>query len=142
MRVRTTSAAVVAVATLTVSGGLVPATAAPSPPAGAPVSSAALVSRTAYSNPVSRGFADTFADPPVIRGKDGFWYSYLNPSNGEHELRARSSRDGRTWVKGGVWTLPAGARVRVGLIAHGGGRRNGTVRLLQGLPLSGLGWGR
>src|SRR3954465_8047816 len=29
-----------------------------------------------YVNPVSRDFADTFADPSVIRGKDGFWYSY------------------------------------------------------------------
>jgi arabinan endo-1,5-alpha-L-arabinosidase len=29
-----------------------------------------------YTNPVSRGFADTFADPSVIRAKDGFWYAY------------------------------------------------------------------
>ena len=27
-------------------------------------------------NPVSKDFADTFADPAVIRGKDGWWYSY------------------------------------------------------------------
>src|SRR4051812_45660646 len=33
-------------------------------------------SGTAYSNPVSKPFADTFADPSVIRGKDGFWYAY------------------------------------------------------------------
>jgi arabinan endo-1,5-alpha-L-arabinosidase len=44
----------------------------------------------------------------------------LDPANGEHELRAWTSRDGSTWVKGGVWTLPADARLRVGLIAHGG----------------------
>lgn len=31
---------------------------------------------TAYTNPVSADFADTFADPAVIRGKDGYWYSY------------------------------------------------------------------
>jgi len=43
----------------------------------------------------------------------------LDPANGEHELRAWSSRDGRRWVKGGVWTLPAGADVRVGLISQG-----------------------
>jgi hypothetical protein len=43
----------------------------------------------------------------------------LDPANGEHELRAWSSRDGSTWVKGGVWTLPADARLRVGLVAHG-----------------------
>src|SRR5688572_23211777 len=29
-----------------------------------------------YTNPVSRDFADTFADPAVIRGKDGWWYAY------------------------------------------------------------------
>lgn len=29
-----------------------------------------------YTNPVSRGFADTFADPSVIRAKDGSWYAY------------------------------------------------------------------
>ena len=29
-----------------------------------------------YTNPVSAGFADTFADPAVIRGKDGYWYAY------------------------------------------------------------------
>jgi arabinan endo-1,5-alpha-L-arabinosidase len=29
-----------------------------------------------YVNPVSRGFADTFADPSVIRAGDGWWYAY------------------------------------------------------------------
>ncbi len=29
-----------------------------------------------YTNPVSAPFADTFADPSVIRGKDGWWYAY------------------------------------------------------------------
>jgi arabinan endo-1,5-alpha-L-arabinosidase len=29
-----------------------------------------------YRNPISEDFGDTFADPAVIRGKDGFWYSY------------------------------------------------------------------
>ena len=38
---------------------------------------AGTATRTAtYTNPVSRGFADTFADPSLIRGKDGYWYSY------------------------------------------------------------------
>ncbi|MET1004647.1 MAG: glycoside hydrolase family 43, partial [Propionibacteriaceae bacterium] len=27
-------------------------------------------------NPVSASFADTFADPAVIQGKDGWWYAY------------------------------------------------------------------
>lgn len=29
-----------------------------------------------YRNPLSAEFADTFADPAVIRGKDGWWYAY------------------------------------------------------------------
>jgi len=44
----------------------------------------------------------------------------VDPGNSEHELRAWTSRDGHTWVKGGVWTLPAGADVKVGLVSHGG----------------------
>ncbi|KRD43561.1 glycoside hydrolase family 43 [Cellulomonas sp. Root930] len=32
--------------------------------------------RAEYTNPVSAGFADTFADPAVLRGKDGWWYAY------------------------------------------------------------------
>ncbi|MGW0064660.1 family 43 glycosylhydrolase [Streptosporangium sandarakinum] len=44
----------------------------------------------------------------------------VDPRDGEHELRAATSRDGREWVHGGVWTLPAGADVRVGLISMGG----------------------
>jgi hypothetical protein len=34
-------------------------------------------------------------------------------------LRASTNRDGHTWVHGGVWTLPAGSDVRIGLISHG-----------------------
>src|SRR3954453_16374499 len=45
---------------------------------------------------------------------------HRNPANGGHELRAWSSRDGSTWVKGGVWTLPADAHLRLGLVSHGG----------------------
>jgi beta-xylosidase len=29
-----------------------------------------------YTNPISRDFADTFADPAVIKTKDGYWYAY------------------------------------------------------------------
>jgi arabinan endo-1,5-alpha-L-arabinosidase len=29
-----------------------------------------------YINPVSKGLADTFADPAVIKAKDGYWYAY------------------------------------------------------------------
>jgi arabinan endo-1,5-alpha-L-arabinosidase len=40
-----------------------------------PAAAEAPTPRT-FSNPVSRGFADTFADPAVIRAKDGYWYAY------------------------------------------------------------------
>jgi hypothetical protein len=44
----------------------------------------------------------------------------VDPTNGEHELRAWSSRDGRNWVRGGVWTFPAASDIQVGLTSHGG----------------------
>ena len=31
---------------------------------------------TTLVNPVSSGFADTFADPSIVRGDDGVWYAY------------------------------------------------------------------
>ena len=55
----------------------------------------------------------------------------LDPQNGEHELRAWTSRDGKRWVKGGVWTLPADADVRVGLISHGGAGATSTFDYLR-----------
>ncbi|HEX4811124.1 MAG TPA: family 43 glycosylhydrolase [Nonomuraea sp.] len=45
---------------------------------------------------------------------------HVDPENGEHEFRAGSSRDGRTWTWGGVWTFPKDAAPRIGLVAHGG----------------------
>jgi arabinan endo-1,5-alpha-L-arabinosidase len=53
-------------------GVAAPATGAPP---GAPSGSAPVTS-TSYTNPISDDFADTFADPAVIRGKDGYWYAY------------------------------------------------------------------
>jgi arabinan endo-1,5-alpha-L-arabinosidase len=44
----------------------------------------------------------------------------VDEANGEHEYRAASSRDGRHWTWGGVWTLPAGSRPRIGLVSQGG----------------------
>jgi hypothetical protein len=44
----------------------------------------------------------------------------IDPANGEHEFRAATSRDGRHWTWGGVWTLPAGTSPRIGLVSHGG----------------------
>jgi hypothetical protein len=37
---------------------------------------AAQAATASYVNPVSRDVADTFADPSVIRAKDGWWYAY------------------------------------------------------------------
>ncbi len=37
---------------------------------------AAVPTPSTYVNPVSRSFADTFADPSIIEGKDGWWYAY------------------------------------------------------------------
>ncbi|HUR05341.1 MAG TPA: hypothetical protein VM347_22555, partial [Nonomuraea sp.] len=45
---------------------------------------------------------------------------HVDPANGEHEFRAGSSRDGKTWTWGGVWTFPKDTAVRIGLVAHGG----------------------
>ena len=43
---------------------------------GAPVAATAAPARATYQNPVSRSFADTFADPSIIEAKDGWWYAY------------------------------------------------------------------
>jgi len=58
-----------------------------------------------YTNPVSAGFADTFADPAVIRGKDGYWYAYgttdpLREGEGtRHLLPVSRGRPGRLGVR-------------------------------------------
>ncbi|WP_084959193.1 family 43 glycosylhydrolase [Thermoactinospora rubra] len=44
----------------------------------------------------------------------------VDPADGEHEFRAGSSRDGKTWTWGGVWTFPKDTAPRIGLVAHGG----------------------
>lgn len=77
------------------------------------------VTATPYTNPVSAGFADTFADPAVIRGKDGYWYAYgttdpLREGEGErHLLPISRSTDLVAWEYVGdaftEETLPAWA---------------------------------
>ncbi|WP_130013459.1 family 43 glycosylhydrolase [Serinicoccus sediminis] len=42
----------------------------------APVTAAPEEEGTTYTNAVSESFADTYADPAVIQGKDGWWYAY------------------------------------------------------------------
>jgi len=61
-------AVTVAIATLLVQFGMVAATAAEPPD---PVAAAST-----YTNPVSASFSRNFADPAVIRGRDGYWYGY------------------------------------------------------------------
>ncbi len=41
-------------------------------------------------------------------------------ADGEHRYRAGTSRDGRHWTWGAVWTFPKGTAPRIGLVAHGG----------------------
>jgi arabinan endo-1,5-alpha-L-arabinosidase len=43
----------------------------------------------------------------------------IDAKNGEHEFRAATSRDGKHWIWGGTWTLPAGTTPRIGLISLG-----------------------
>ncbi|MGH2945342.1 MAG: family 43 glycosylhydrolase [Solirubrobacteraceae bacterium] len=67
----------------------------------------------AYTNPVTAGTVDTFPDPVVIRGKDGYWYAYgtTNPifqskgEDGEHVLPILRSSDMTDWsYVGDVYT--------------------------------------
>lgn len=56
-----------------------------------------------YTNPVSQGFADTFADPSIIRGKDGYWYAFgtsdpLRSGEGRaHQIPVARSSDLVDW---------------------------------------------
>ena len=64
-------------------------------------------------------YGGTLIGPPA----DTTWLRLshrVDPDNGEHEYRAATSRNGESWVWGGVWTLPAGAQPRIGLISMGG----------------------
>lgn len=62
-------------------------------------------------------YGGTIVGPPA----DRTWLRLVHREDaaGEHEVRALTSTDGRTWVAGGVWTFPAGTALRVGLAAHG-----------------------
>jgi arabinan endo-1,5-alpha-L-arabinosidase len=88
------------------------------PLVGAPAASAATTT-SAYRNPVSRSFADTYADPDVVRGKDGWWYGYATTDplrSGEtapHYIPMSKSRDLVHWQYAGdafsTATLPSWA---------------------------------
>ncbi|MGS2615061.1 family 43 glycosylhydrolase [Micromonospora sp. LZ34] len=78
---------------------------------------------------VEYGYELPFAGQPVYGGNivgtpaTTTWLRLahrVDPATGEHEFRAGSSRDGRHWTWGGVWTFPADTTPRIGLVAHGG----------------------
>jgi hypothetical protein len=62
-------------------------------------------------------YGGTIIGPPA----DTTWLRLVHrtDASGEHELQGYTSRDGQSWVEGGVWTLPADADIRIGLISHG-----------------------
>ncbi|MGW2826564.1 family 43 glycosylhydrolase [Streptomyces sp. NPDC001443] len=70
---------------------------------------------TTYTNPVTAGVVDTFPDPAVIRGKDGYWYAYgtQNPvfqsagETGERMLPILRSADLTHWEYAGQVFTPA-----------------------------------
>ncbi|MEV4704176.1 family 43 glycosylhydrolase [Actinoplanes sp. NPDC049316] len=65
---------------------------------------AAARAGSAQHNPVSASFADTFADPMVVRGDDGFWYAYGTTDplrEGEkvaHRIPTARSKDLKRWT--------------------------------------------
>ncbi len=57
---------------------------------------------TAYDNAVSDSFSDTFADPSVIRGRDGWWYAYatsdpLKAGDQPGAMHMARTRDWSSW---------------------------------------------
>ena len=82
-----------------------------------PAAPAAAGPAPTYRNPVSAGFADTFADPAVVRAPDGWWYAYgttdpLRAGEGVfHRIPTARSRDLVTWqyVGDAIATLPSWA---------------------------------
>ena len=62
-------------------------------------------------------FGGTIIGPPA----ETTWLRIVHRTdeNGEHEVQGFTSRDGETWVAGGVWTFPAGSDIQIGLVSHG-----------------------
>ena len=112
---RTLTKALPAIALLVAGVATVPATSAAGATSAAPAMSAGATSSnhgavyrtTTYRNPVSpyvgRTRADTYADPDVVRGKDGWWYAYATTDplrSGEttpHFIPMSRSRDLVHW---------------------------------------------
>lgn len=70
---------------------------------------------TAFAKDVTGSdYGESFVGTPA----DSMWLRLvhrLDPDNGEHEFRGATSRDGKHWVYGAVWTLPASADPRIDL---------------------------
>jgi arabinan endo-1,5-alpha-L-arabinosidase len=87
-----------------------------------------------YTNPVSTDFADTFADPTIIKGQDGFWYAYATSDplrSGEgsaHPIPTARSSDLVHWRF--VGDALTGARAPY--VAAGAGYWAPDVRYLDG----------
>ncbi|WNF00406.1 family 43 glycosylhydrolase [Streptomyces luomodiensis] len=89
------------------------------PPAAQQATAGAAAHRPAasatYRNPVTSGVVDTFPDPTMIRGKDGYWYAYgtQNPvfqtkgETGERMLPILKSADMAHWSYAGEVFTPA-----------------------------------
>ncbi|GIM96192.1 family 43 glycosylhydrolase [Paractinoplanes toevensis] len=82
---------------------------------------ALLLTLSLFVNPVSQSFADTYADPTVIRGQDGFWYAYATSDplrSGEgtaHHIPISRSSDLVHWAYvGDALTGPAAPYVAPG----------------------------
>src|ERR671939_442534 len=77
------------------------------PTASAATSAPSVLTSSVYRNPVSRSFADTYADPDVVRGRDGWWYAYGTSDplrSGEatrHYIPMSRSRDLVHWTYAG-----------------------------------------
>ncbi|MFJ8148669.1 family 43 glycosylhydrolase [Streptomyces sp. NPDC096048] len=84
-------------------------------PAGRATADSPAARATTYSNPVTAGTVDTFPDPAIIRGKDGYWYAYgtQNPvfqdrgEDGERTLPILRSEDMTHWTYAGEVFTPA-----------------------------------
>lgn len=67
-----------------------------------PIAVAVPAGPPTYENPVSASFADTFADPSVIRAKDGWWYAYstadpLRAGDAPGVMHIARTKDFVTW---------------------------------------------
>ncbi|HEU5090287.1 MAG TPA: family 43 glycosylhydrolase, partial [Roseiflexaceae bacterium] len=71
-------------------------------------------------SPVPNGYpryGNTVVGPP----NETTWLRIVKTTVGNEELyRAYTSRDGTTWVRGGVWTHQLGAGAKIGLVSMGG----------------------